>query len=331
MKKNNSKGVIITVDTEGHVGKDPVKHLIWGETKNGKQCGIPLIMDLCEEVGAKALFFVDIAEAWDYGEDKIAEVMQYIVERGHDVGVHVHPDHMADPKRLFLFEYSYKEQYDIIRKCTEFYKMVLGKTPTAFRAGKYSANYDTLDILPILGYKSDFSEFYGYDKWCGIQPAITGNNTVKMDNELIEVPTMSYFNSIPGLFSRYDKLDINMSMMEHHDILRRLASDSAVDIIVLFAHGFSLLKWRSNVDCPRKRILNIARLHTALVDVVKNPHLYFTSLEEIIGMEHNFEKYGESTASIIKLGTFTSALWAIPKAVHLIHNKIESMESRRNG
>lgn len=31
------KKVIITVDTEGHTGNNPVKHLIWGVADDGKE------------------------------------------------------------------------------------------------------------------------------------------------------------------------------------------------------------------------------------------------------------------------------------------------------
>ena len=140
---------IFTVDVEGHVGSDPVGHLIYGETADGKLCGIDMLMDTIDRYKMRGLFFVDIAEAWDYGEDKIAGVLKHIEGRGHDVGVHIHPDHMADRKRLFLSEYSKEEQYEIISKCTNFYEKVLGHKPLAFRAGKYGANRETLDILAV--------------------------------------------------------------------------------------------------------------------------------------------------------------------------------------
>ena len=152
---------IFTVDVEGHVGNDPIRHLIYGETSDGKEYGIDMIMDLLDRNGIRGLFFVDIAEAWDYGEEGVCSVLRHIKDRGHDVGVHIHPDHMADKRRSFLHEYSYDEQYDIIRKCTDFYEDVLKERPEAFRAGKYGANRDTLDILARLGYAADFSQFYG--------------------------------------------------------------------------------------------------------------------------------------------------------------------------
>ena len=276
------KNVIVTVDTEGHVGSDPVKRLIWGKTKSGQNCGIPLIMDLCDEVNAKALFFVDIAEVWDYGEKPIAEVMEYIISRGHEVGVHIHPDHMADPKRIFLFDYSYDEQYEIIEKCTEFYYRTLGRKALAFRAGKYAANYDTLDILARLGYKADFSEFYGYDKWCGIQPAVTGDQTVKLDNGLIEVPTISYENYFGRLFHRYDKFDANMPLIEQKHVLSLLINTPYVNTIVMFAHSFSFLNWRRFPNEPELSNKEAKKFKCLLQLVDKEKELKYSGLDNII-------------------------------------------------
>lgn len=280
------KSVIVTVDTEGHIGKDPVKHLIFGKTKNDELCGIPLIMDLCDEVGAKALFFVDIAEAWDYGEEKIADVLRYIKSRGHDVGVHIHPDHMIDRKRAFLSQYSYEEQFDIIERCTNFYKTVLGESPKAFRAGKYGANRETLDILAKLGYKADFSEYFGYEKWCHIIPPVTDNRSVTLENGLIEFPVMSYENYCKGLFHRFDKLDINRSLFEHKYILNRIIAQESINVVTLFAHSFSLMRWRSNPDKPRLNRSEVFHLRKALRHVSESDKLVFVTLNELLSEQY---------------------------------------------
>ena len=310
------KSIIITVDTEGHVGIDPVKHLIWGETSDGQQNGIPLIMDLCDEVGAKALFFVDIAEAWHYGEEKIAEVMRYIVSRGHQVGVHIHPDHMADPKRLFLYEYSYNEQYDIIDKCSKFYESVLKQKPEAFRAGKYGANRDTLQILDELNYKADFSEFYG-QKWCGINPPITGNQTVKVTGSLIEVPVMSYKSEFYNLIKRYDKFDINATYTEQKYILNRLLTDDNIDPIVVFAHSFSLLNWRAHPNSPvldKKAVAQFKRILELLKDTAT-----FSSLDKISSIPYAKNE----TATVFTIDKFHSALFFCLKAKSVLTQRMQ--------
>ena len=287
------KKVIITIDTEGHAGSDPIRHLIWGETKNGQMGGIPLLMDIFDEFNAKGLFFLDFAEVFDYGYDKIEKVAKYIVDRGHDVGVHIHPDHMMPSKKKFLFEYSDEEQYEIIRKCTELYSKILGKRPSSFRAGKYSANRKTLDILAELGYKADFSQFYGYKKWCHINPPVTGDESVLLDNGLIEYPVMSYNHVFKGLFNRYDKLDINCSRAEHKKVLKELISQEDINVIVMFVHSFSLLNWRRNVEKPTIDYSIVKNLRYALEQITENKELTFSELDELL--RDNYKKSNETS------------------------------------
>lgn len=316
------KQVIVTIDTEGHAGKDPIQHLIWGQTPSGQLGGISLLMDIFDEYGAKGLFFVDFAEAFDYGADRIAEVVQSIIQRGHEVGVHIHPDHMTNTKKQFLFDYSYEEQYEIITKCTELYTKIIGKKPEAFRAGKYGANYQTLDILAQLDYKADFSQFYKYTKWCQINPPLTGNEMVRIDNGLIEVPVMTYNHSFPGLFNRYDKLDINSSRQEHSYILNKLVNDSTVNVIVMFAHSFSLLNWRKNVDNPtiNKRI--VSNLKHALSIVKGDDRMEFSNLETILSKP--IRHASEASKTVIRVTGIPALYFCFNKAKQVIMGKYYS-------
>ena len=49
--------VIVTIDTEGHDGMDPVEHLIWGKCSDGTYHGIDEIMDILDNNNATGLFF----------------------------------------------------------------------------------------------------------------------------------------------------------------------------------------------------------------------------------------------------------------------------------
>ena len=291
------KKVIVTIDTEGHEGTDPVRHLIWGETKRDGMCGVPKIIEECDKVGAKALFFVDLAAAWHFGKDSIAEVMKYIVEHGHDVGVHIHPDHMADPNRMFLFDYSYDEQYEIIKKCTDLYEDILGVKPIAFRAGKYAANHDTLNILAKLGYKADFSEFYG-QKWCGINPPVTGDSTVQLKSGLVEIPVISYENHCWKMFHRHDKLDINLSRSEHTYVLKQIEKQEGIQNVSLFVHSFSFLNWRTRINNPTLNRKTFQNFRFALERIYKSESYQFSDLNEILTDRYSQSKDGNAVFSI---------------------------------
>lgn len=267
------KPVLVTIDTEGHDGADPIQHLIFGETADGRY-GIERIMDEFDKAHAKVLFFVDFAEAWDYSRDKVEKVVHTILDRGHNVGVHIHPDHIADKKRLFLYEYTREEQYDIIKRCTDLYTEIVGKPPKSFRAGKYGANYDTLDILCELGYKYDFSEFY-HQKWCGINPPITINAPCKYKT-LTEFPVTMHQSVHIGSLVREDKLDIEqMTAGELRYGLTQIVEAPFDMVTTLFFHSFSLLKWRDRPDAPEKNEKNLAKLQSAVRAVAENKDMRF--------------------------------------------------------
>lgn len=309
------KHCIMTVDVEGHKGSDPVSHLIYGITPDGKKCGIDRIMDICDVYGMKALFFVDIAEAWDYGEEKIAGVLRHIKERNHDVGVHIHPDHMTDPKRLFLWEYSKEEQREIIRKCTDFYTAVLGEKPKAFRAGKYGANADTLDILAECGYQADFSEFYG-QKWCGINPPCTKVRPVVLKNGIKEYPVSAYRSFSCKWYSRNDKIDTGMPFGEF--CLATEAILKETDLLVLFAHSFSFLNWRREPNEPRLVESKCTYMEREFEYILKNRKVKNVSLDELLAL--NLAK--EDTGSLPATTGFRPFLYFCKRAWNVLMMRI---------
>lgn len=250
MTKNYKQKVLVSIDTEGPAGKKPVDALIFGKTKSGKEYGIRYLMDLFDEYGAKGLFFVDFAEAWEYGEQKITEVTQCILDKGHNVGVHLHPDHMLDRNRRYLWQYSLDEQTEMILKCTELYKKIVGKSPLSFRAGRYGADNNTIKILEQQGYLYDMSEFYG-NKYCKINPAPCFNRMVNIgSNNIIEVPVTSFRSFKCPLYTRFDKVDCSMDIHEFYRVINKAYNEQLVDVVSFFVHSFSLLDWRQNPDSP---------------------------------------------------------------------------------
>lgn len=310
--------IIVTVDTESHVGSNPVEHLIWGKTSTKEEYGINRIMDICDSFSAKTLFFVDVAEAWDYGKDKIADVIRHIRKRGHDVGVHIHPDHMADRNKLFLWEYSKGEQREIITKCTDLYAEITGELPGAFRAGKYGANRDTLDILDELGYKFDFSQFYG-QKWCGINPPVCTTLPNKYKN-IIEMPVTIFKSMKFRKFKRYDKVDAVMDSAEFRHIMDRIAADKRDIVVSLFYHSFSMLDWKDNPDEPSFNPREERKFINTLKYVSQSGNFRFISLSYL---EESCEsiKFGEKEDSVEDIistkGLLRSAYFTFKRAYRI--------------
>lgn len=278
---------IMTVDVEGPKGEgydshDPMRNFIWGISSDGNAYGIDMIMNMIESYGIIGIFFVDIAEAWDYGRYKIEEVITHIRSRGHTVGIHIHPNHILDENRFFLFEYSRKEQFEIIKQCTDLYREVTDEFPVYFRAGKYSANYDTLDILNELGYKYDFSEFFG-QKWCGIIPPITADKPCRY-KKLVEIPVTTFYSFNFAGKKRIDKLDLEMTKFGHKYVIEQLSEGNG-NIISLFLHSFSFENWRKNPDNPPFNRKKYKKIRSLVEHVNSNANIQFVrpeQLEELI-------------------------------------------------
>jgi len=233
--------ILISIDTEVPAGN--IESLIYGRIKNGKEYGIRYLMKLFDKYNAKGLFFVDLAEAWDYGEEGISEVVNVIIEYGHDVGVHLHPDHMSDRNKRYLWQYSYDEQYEMISKCTELYSKITGKVPLSFRAGRYGANDETIKILENLGYKYDMS-YFAKNKYCKIQS--DQFNKLFYIGNILEVPVTSFKSLSTPFYERYDKMDSGQMAGEFKRVLRNAEDNNSVDIASFFVHSFSFLNWRIN-------------------------------------------------------------------------------------
>ncbi len=276
------KNVLLTIDTEGPRGSDPVLYQIWGKVGDNYY-GIPKIIEMCDKHNATGLFFVDFAEVYDYGYDKIKEVVDYILNKGHDVGVHIHPHHLPNENRHFLWEYSYEEQYNIIEKCTEIYERIVGKKPLSFRAGKYGANNDTLEILSKLGYKYDFSEFYS-QKWCGIEPHFSYALPQKY-LDLVEIPVTVFQSlSLGNIYSRYDKLEVTENPNEIVHILNQYSKTENEEIIVLFLHSFSFLNYLNTPDAPTLKKSNLKHFEVIMQYVQHSKNLNFISEKDLKGV-----------------------------------------------
>ena len=281
--------VIYTIDVEGHRGKKPFEHLVWGKCADGSLHGIDQIMDIADTYNIRGLFFVDFAAAWDYGEDTVRDVVLHILERGHNVGVHIHPHHMADVNREFLWEYNYEEQKEIISKCTELYRQIVGKYPISFRAGKYGANRQTLDILSELGYKFDFSQYYG-QKWCAITPPVAYNIPQKYNDTLSEIPVTAFCSFRVGKKKRYDRLDAATFSLTFQYVMSKISTIQKPILVTMFSHSFSFLKWRDNPDHPiyDKKIYKLTKKN--IMQTVCSDDFHFICEDDLLSVVQPLKK-----------------------------------------
>ena len=271
---------VITIDTEAWHGDSPIDRLIWGKTKDGEH-GLACLMDLFDKHNVKAIFFLDFAECWDYGEEKIRDVANYILKRGHTVGVHVHPAHMADPKKDFLWQYSLSEQKDILTKVTAKYREILGCDPAYFRVGKYAADNQILNLIAEHGYKYDFSEFYG-NKWCQIDPPITADHSFSF-GPFWEFPVTAFCALKAFGFQKFDKIDMEMSTPIFRYVLKKFAKQNDKQVVSLFGHSFSFVgnRYSENMNELYFNESIAAKFESCLSAVEAIPNLSLISPEEL--------------------------------------------------
>lgn len=266
---------VLTFDVEAHRGMNPVESFIWGKALDGNEYGLKLIIETLNQYNLKCIFFVDFAEVYDYGFKKIEQVVKYIMNNGHDVGLHLHPDHFGDKERTFLWEYTYEEQLDMISKCKEIYSRMTGTEPLCFRAGKFGANDDTIRVLETLQISYDFSCLYNHS-WCEVSKRLKTNKYYKLNDEVTEIPVSVFSSAKLGYRAyRYDQFDFGDHPIEFDHVIK---SQNAIDdsvILTAFFHSFSFFPYRNdperlkfNAEMFNRFKTNLDRLKSEDVEVV---------------------------------------------------------------
>lgn len=168
--------VYITIDTEYSSGlvtdlsaqdrRDNFARSIACETPDGP-AGITHKLDLFAKHGLRAVFFVDPMPALVWGIAAIEDVVAPILDAGQDVQLHCHTEWLAlagDRNPLAskrtgqnLFDFPFDEQCEILHYARDVLVAAGARSPTAFRAGNYGANDDTLRALQEIGVRYDSS------------------------------------------------------------------------------------------------------------------------------------------------------------------------------
>ena len=120
-------------------------------------CGLPLVLKLLNESKLRATFFVEPLFSARFGLKYLNIIVDMILNAGHDVELHIHPewvDEASRPliencttKRQHLSEYTYSEQCELIRISLDLLKNAGASNVTAFRAGSFAVNRDTYRAL----------------------------------------------------------------------------------------------------------------------------------------------------------------------------------------
>ncbi|WP_156840792.1 polysaccharide deacetylase family protein [Novosphingobium aquimarinum] len=173
--------VFLTIDTEFSSGmfgqgaardwEDNFRTCIACETSKG-DVGIFYQMDVADRHGLKLVFFVDPMPALVWGIEPIKRVVGPILERGHDVQLHLHTEWLAFAESnplgsrtgKNLADFSAEDQLVLLTVALETLMAAGAPFPTAFRAGNYGADDNTLRCLSQLDIPFDTSFPPGLDQ-----------------------------------------------------------------------------------------------------------------------------------------------------------------------
>jgi len=267
--------LLITIDTEVRIRnretRDAFDVDVLGRVGESSY-GTHWIADQLGRHGLTGVFFLDVFGSKRFGESRYQELCDHLLERGHSVQLHTHPDQAYDPNRLHMHEYTLNEQIKMVREGSELLKKWTGKAPLAHRAGRYGANIETLTALGLNGINYDSSFFHGRTD-CKLP--FENTNTPFKSEGVWEIPVTVVPEPVEKLGFRfpawtrhflrnYQKLDVNCmtapqfcrSVMEVRD---------RIPYIVAFLHSFSFVRRESNGPVPDDTAITafLALLHLA--------------------------------------------------------------------
>lgn len=166
-----STATLITVDTElsaalyqqGVNGACNVAASITGRTTDG-DFGVGWQMDVLDRHDLTGVYFVDPMPGLVYGEDVVAAMVEPILARGHEVQLHIHTEWLEWAKDApvaargrNIADFAFDDQLALLTWARDALVRAGAPAPTAFRAGNYGANDDTLRALARLGIAWDSS------------------------------------------------------------------------------------------------------------------------------------------------------------------------------
>ena len=260
------------VETNGRVSNDHVNKMIYG--RFGKEeAGILQFMDIAEHHDAKMTFFLDFAEVHAFG-DEIIDVGTAILNRGHDLQLHLHPGYLNNDfwashglvKNTNMFTYDDKTAEATIAFIVEMYHKSVNKSalkgagvnPLAYRGGGFEFNSSIIRALGNNGILIDMS--WNANDWHrkhrGWDYTFPVTNEFYWENGVFEIPLMYMDgNSDPRLGSQvflmsFDNLDympatkceFEVKAQMYRKVLSHFIGVYGTDYIgSMIAHSFTFL------------------------------------------------------------------------------------------
>lgn len=144
---------------------------------SGQDYGVGWQMTRLEAHGLKGVFFIDPMPALIYGSEWLEQLVALIVARRHEIQLHAHTEWLAwvpnspvgERSGQNLADFTFEDQLRLLEVARDLLVNAGAPAPTAFRAGNYGADDNSLQALAQLGLRWDSSFNPAYvGKGCGI-------------------------------------------------------------------------------------------------------------------------------------------------------------------
>lgn len=217
---------------------------IYGATPAG-EFGLPFQLDILSSYGLTGVCFVEPLFATRFGTEPLSEILGLIKDSGHEIQLHLHPEWVdqallpllpkAGPRRPLLRDFSLDDQTGLIATAAQLLEKASGEKASAFRAGSFGFDRNTLIALKRnnIHYDSSYNASRSYSR-----SALSGTRVVDTSEieGVYEYP-MTVFND--GRALRHAQLTA-CSFREMEGLLWQ-ALESGRNSFVILSHSFELL------------------------------------------------------------------------------------------
>jgi hypothetical protein len=255
--------VYLTVDTECSMGGAwdapqlrpvPPERAILGKIGSAYY-GTPLIMDILEQHGLRATFFIEVLASHVVPQSQLAEAYSEIARRGHDPQLHLHPVYhyyhlfrqggigreQLPPRMDLIGSLPLEKQLELLREGTDLFRGFVGREPVAFRAGCFGASASTLSALSRLGFRYDSSFNAAFLGSSCLMESGHPPNSPWQEGSLWEVPITNFETGFWKMRG-FKPLDVGaVSLLEMKRVLAQ-AERLGMGTAVFLMHSFTLFK-----------------------------------------------------------------------------------------
>jgi len=275
--------VCLTVDTEFSINgafSDPYNAIPMGEPRvhcpaDGRDNGLPFILETLNDTGLQATFFVETANIAYFGDAPMGRVVNTLLQSSQDVQFHLHPcwqafsspDWQEKVLRSTPCDQSAELPIDalssLIRQGIDTFERWGADRPLALRTGNVSAGPNVYAAMENCDLSLASNIAMGYAP--PSDPKLHLKGGLHRIGAVTEVPILSY-RQLNGLRI----LAITSTSWPETKALLGIARRSGISPVVILTHPFEFIKSPQGIDMTNK--VNQSRLQKLCSFIASNPN-----------------------------------------------------------